>query len=152
MEFEKSKITESVEELSAAIEQQNGDPAPCRSKASKVEEHFRSIMERLDIRLHDFCERKDVLERIIKAVDSANECCVKTTAKLSEMVASKPDLPECKKQIMEIEVSLTNVQFMNFVIIKQNLFLVFVIVRVCSLIKLFFNIQILHTLRFYKEC
>ena len=111
LESEKSKVGESVEELAAAIEQQSGDAVPCRRKASKVEEHFISVKERLEIRLHDFGERKDVLERIIKAVDSANECCVRTTAKLSEMVASKPDLPECKKQIKEIEVSPKTPQF-----------------------------------------
>ena len=73
-----------------------------------VEERFRSLKDGLSTKMRDLCERKDVLEEIIKAVDDANGWCVKTTVKLSEMVASKPDLQESRQQIGEIEVILNS--------------------------------------------
>ena len=88
-----------------AIDECDGDSSPTRGMVINVEEHFRSLKEGLSVKLSDLCERKDVLEGIIKTVDDANSWSVKTTEKLSEMVASKPDLQESKQQINEIEVN-----------------------------------------------
>ena len=97
-------MDESVGKLLLAIERSNGDTEPTKARVRKAEERFKSSREGFAVKLSDLREKKSVLERVIKAVDDANGWCVKASEKLSEMVASRPNLQESKQQIEEIEV------------------------------------------------
>ena len=86
------------------IESFDGDSIETRKEIDEISERIEHMRNAISAKKEDLLQVKKTLVQAQGIIDEAVDWSVGATARLSEIVASKPDLVESKQQIEIIEV------------------------------------------------
>lgn len=104
MDPELASFDDSAVALVEKIESFDGDSSSTRKEIDEISERIENMRNAIAARREDLLQVRTTLVQVQGIIDEAVDWSVGATGRLSEIVASKPNLVESKQQIEVIEV------------------------------------------------